>query len=103
MLPIDRLLLEKSVAEMINDKTERGYEVTEHDIYNVIEEQPVLSASDIEPEYARLTHGHWIKLRISQHRYRCSHCKEDVFCNHNDCDFNFCPNCGAIMDEEEQQ
>lgn len=52
-------------------------------------------------------HGHWIvhKLGYSDDYYfECSHCHaDDIYGDEyeDECDFEYCPRCGAIMDEEE--
>ena len=46
-------------------------------------------------------HGHWIKLPKFLSETQCSVCKKTHV---GDCrTFNYCPNCGAIMDEEVEQ
>ncbi len=71
--------------------------------YEDIEKAPTLDGADIEPEYAKLTHGHWIKLAIHSDAYRCfkcSACEEHTYLFQKDhCNYDFCPNCGACMDE----
>ena len=44
-------------------------------------------------------HGHWIEMNSDMGIYRCSQCREIVGAQTRS---RFCPNCGAIMDEEEK-
>lgn len=46
-------------------------------------------------------HGHWIKLPKFLLETQCSACKKTYVGDYRT--FNFCPNCGAIMDEEVKQ
>ena len=48
------------------------------------------TAHDAEP----VRHGHW---KDSSNGWTCSICNRDV-----SRDYNYCPNCGAKMDEEEE-
>lgn len=45
-------------------------------------------------------HGHWIEINSDMGIYRCSQCRETVG---GQTGSNFCPNCGAKMDEEEKK
>lgn len=49
----------------------------------------LLPAADVAP----VMHAHWVK--IADHVFRCSLCN-----NHRHYASNYCPNCGAKMDEE---
>lgn len=55
-------------------------------------------------------HGHWIKDKghdgfsatcIVSKKCICSECGWGVFCEDGVVDWGFCPNCGSIMDKEE--
>ena len=48
-------------------------------------------AADVRP----VVHAHWIDEGLHQ---TCSACG---FIHYTDCTYKFCPNCGAVMDEEE--
>lgn len=76
--------------------------------YNIFDEYD-------EPKYAALSkaifaleaepikHGRWIKLYHDN--YKCSECGAWWGSDYNDeviNDFNYCPNCGAKMDEVEE-
>lgn len=57
-----------------------------------------LSADDRPKEcpLQEVKHAHWEK--VADHVFRCSLCN-----NHRRYASNYCPNCGAKMDEEEKQ
>ena len=57
----------------------------------LILEQPT---ADVEP----VRHGHW-----EGKTYKCSLCGKWVDPLQGDADMNYCPNCGARMDGEEQE
>lgn len=52
--------------------------------------------ADVEP----VRHGKWIKTTDPNTAYTCSRCDNWFLCD-TDIDFNYCPNCGAKMDEED--
>ena len=61
-----------------------------NDIYSAVENVPT---ADVAP----VRHGHWEVIDAEEpRRYGCSECKRLSW--HMD---NYCPNCGAKMDEEE--
>lgn len=74
----------------------------------VIEE--FLTNAKIEAEPIR--HGHWVEYE-RPHYFKCSLCKVTVPYKHgrkpyngeirNNRYYNFCPNCGAMMDEVKEQ
>lgn len=56
-------------------------------------------------------HGHWFKYKerdrfsatnIVSKKCICSECGWGVFCEDGVVDWGFCPNCGAVMNEEEE-
>lgn len=53
-----------------------------------------LPTVDIEP----VRHGHW-----EGKTYKCSLCGKWIDPLQGDADMNYCPNCGAKMDEKEQE
>lgn len=55
----------------------------------------------IQPvDVAPAVHGHWIPYRCDM--YECSVCQHiHTSFDNEECDANFCPNCGAKMDGEE--
>lgn len=67
--------------------------VEEYGISGVIKAEPTVEA---EPT----RHGHWIGLTDSN--FTCSECKETIYTwigRRN----NYCPNCGAKMDERKEE
>lgn len=54
-----------------------------------------------------VVHGHWISvdedIRGFAEEFECSVCKRDINLGYydTDCDYEYCPRCGAPMDEEE--
>lgn len=55
-----------------------------------------MEAVDAEP----VRHSHW-HYHGDGHFFCCG-CKKYIVCIGGDADLNYCPNCGAIMDEEEE-
>lgn len=58
-------------------------------------------------DVAEVKHGHWIeKVDWDSCYYECSACGNEWICIEGtplDNDMNFCPHCGAKMDEEEEE
>lgn len=66
--------------------------------------EDVYKAPTIEPEYVKLIHGKWTPVNIycnHAREFKCSACGESVYYDHDTrfCEYDFCPNCGACMDE----
>ena len=61
----------------------------------LMEEIKVIPAADVAP----VIHAHWIRQDESFTRFKCSNpeCSAENFSGFE----NYCPNCGAKMDEEE--
>ena len=65
----------------------------------------LLPAPDVEP----VRHGQWICIRKGYGEYECSVCHgvdsdcSDYYGTHVVTEQDYCPNCGAKMDEEAQQ
>ena len=69
-------------------------------IDDVIDEQPTVDAEPVKP-------GRWLRTDAYPHRIYCSECyatfiRNDEFLHLEDIPHNYCPNCGAIMDEVEE-
>ena len=61
-------------------------------VRDVINDAPVIHATD------QIRHGHWIfRCIVGEDPYECSVCGNSV----DVLGFDYCPNCGAIMDEPE--
>ncbi len=78
-------------------KTIRKYHVGKYSewyLADVLEQQPTIDAVPVK-------HGHWIEEFENEdgRNLRCSECRM-VFYVGKGRDGNYCPNCGARMDEE---
>ena len=87
-------------GEMVKGATSENGWYKEQDIYNAIEEAPIIEAKPV-------THAHWVTEQEAEeiNRYDLTYCCSA--CGHCDWDctesegFEYCPNCGAKMDEKE--
>ena len=79
------------VRESAVDIFQSGFEYGVDRAWDKINEIP---AADVAP----VVHGHWIRQDESFTRYKCSNPE----CGVENCSGfeNYCPNCGAKMDEE---
>lgn len=68
----------------------RGYEQGVKDISTLIATQ---AAADVAP----VVHARWIK---KTGRAQCSYCADECWAD-SATEYNYCPNCGAKMDQEE--
>ena len=81
------------------------YAALRHDVLELLKKQPeqkffVDSDGKITP-LPMQKHGHWIISGRFLPSAQCSACKDTYI---GDCrTFNYCPNCGAKMDEEAKQ
>ena len=90
--------IEAAMSEYI--KLEDAIEAAKHTYSKVLEPSQylkIIPAADVAP----VRHAHWIyhrdNLFPSDSTQECSYChKEESLTLHND---NYCPNCGAKMDE----
>ena len=72
----------------------------------------VVPVSDVEAapaaDVARVVHGEWILLGKNEHDYetsveeKCSLCGRYVYRYDTELQDNYCPNCGAKMDKEDE-
>lgn len=83
-------------GEMVQGATSENGWYKEQDIYNAIEEAPT---ADVAP----VVHGHWIEKEKYSFgiMYDCSLCDNRIL--DNGYSWNYCPNCGAKMDEKEDR
>lgn len=90
-------------GEMVKRATSENGWYKEQDIYNAIEEAPTIEAKPV-------VHGRWELEYGNYGKMRCSVCKKealiektiiDVGVITDYVDSNYCPNCGAKMDEKE--
>ena len=66
-----------------------------------IEDLADIPAAKVSP----VRHGYWIEQEnwaSDDYYYTCSACREDYNTIDGTPDYNFCPNCGAKMDEKER-
>ena len=74
--------------------TEEGFIGT---LKSLIDEQPTVEAEPVR-------HGRWIPVDPDKYDFAtewcCSECDKDVFVTWygKECDYGYCPNCGARMD-----
>lgn len=66
-----------------------GYNYIEVETQSAINEFERLPSADAQP----VRHGHWIYTPTNLLGYVCSECGNGM------CRFNYCPHCGALMDE----
>ena len=84
-------------TDNLDDVYEQGWD----DALNAIEKMP---KSDVVP----IVHGRWICTNIAYGEYKCSVCEgmdtdcSDCYSNHNVLDQEYCPWCGAKMDEHNE-
>lgn len=63
---------------------------------DIVELVDLLEPADVAP----VVHAHWILYDDNKDIWDCSQCKNHVFVDVLFCKGNYCPNCGAKMDEE---
>ena len=81
------------------------------DAFNrAVQDVGILDADDIETVFGMLSyadvvqvvHGRWIHYRCDM--YECSVCQHiHTSFDSEECDANFCPNCGAKMDAQREE
>lgn len=90
----------KIKAKVISGEPVLFSEATQHEIFFLLELEP---SEDVEP----VRHAHWISMRkrrslFADRIYECSRCGNSLdmdAVNAGRGDANYCPNCGARMDE----
>ena len=62
---------------------------------------------DLQPtaDVRENVHAHWDKVEMKRGEWwhTCSKCKATWSSEDGELDFNFCPNCGAVMDERGEE
>lgn len=97
----DNLINELSAACMpIYEKGITGILGDNSSIADIINEQPIADVQEVK-------HGEWLKPSndsVDSKQWICSECKglteTAYYCGH--CYYNYCPNCGARMEEFEE-
>lgn len=99
-----RLIDADFVKQRIDETMSSDYVYSTKRIKNLIDESPTIEAEPIRMfgEVGKwLVHGKWIGKSIAGYStVRCSVCG-DVFSENNG-KWNYCPDCGAKMDEVEE-
>lgn len=94
----------KIKAKVISGEPVLFSEATQHEIFFLLELEP---SEDVEP----VRHAHWIPMckrrsLFADRIYECSCCGNSLdmdAVNAGRGDANYCPNCGARMDEETEK
>ena len=104
---VDELIRKSDVIDAIHSRNkallrDEPYRRKRGDIYllGVIDNINAIPTIEVEP----VKHGHWIK--VDKHTVKCSECGNYLdMCgvNAGRGDANYCPNCGAKMDEAERR
>lgn len=73
-------------------------------LYSAIDKLAEYEDLEDQGEFKRVVHGHWVLLdNCSNHGVYCSVCNKKVYKDwyrNVKVTSNYCPNCGAVMDEE---
>ena len=93
MTLIDKAALLNRIATEVHYDSEHSLEMYAK-LLSEINDAPTVDAEPVRQ-------GHWIEIHDLLFDYiRCSECGEDWCTEDNDTEtFNYCPNCGAEMDE----
>lgn len=83
--------IDKAIDAISTYKGQRFGEDRDMYIKRILNELPF---ADVEP----VRHGRWVGKT-----YKCSLCGKWIDPLQGDADMNYCPNCGARMDEKEQE
>jgi NADH pyrophosphatase NudC (nudix superfamily) len=81
--------IKKFIVDRLNSKN--AMEAFGYDAIEILEQIEFAHTVDA----VEVVHGRWIRRG---NEMKCSECKFIYYSNHDD--FNYCPNCGAKMDEE---
>lgn len=98
MRPIDADALDNKLDELMKRYAAQGRKAVAEDynfVRTVLMTAPTLTLDDIVP------HGRWEEYPDSAH-LRCTHCKIEFKKEKMTDTKNYCPNCGAKMDLEEE-
>lgn len=97
---IERAAVEKFIEDGLNNPDKN--KAFGHDAIEIMAEIHYMPAADVAP----VRHGRWLTTDAYPHHLYCSVCyktyaKNAKWVNELDLPTNYCPNCGALMDEKE--
>lgn len=94
MRPVDAELIRRAVDDLAEQNNDSYIWVP--DVFAIIDDAPTLIPE--EPRGRILPHGHWIYYHNRDQTAICSRChvSQNLFWMRS---HDFCPNCGARMDE----
>lgn len=89
------ILCEKCLHEEVCDQSSRQ-------MWSAMAGETECSDFKNKTDFVEAKHGKWTNAYISGvHHYRCINCGEYIEATWTaNFDYNYCPNCGAIMNEE---
>lgn len=91
---ISREKLKDDIAVLLERNDKLIDEWLANCIDDVIDEQPTVDA---------VKHGHWVDDNTNYYYANCSICGYEIDIHVNRGYHNYCPNCGARMDEEVEE
>lgn len=99
---IERAAVEKFIEDGLNNPDKN--KAFGHDAIEIMAEIHYMPAADV----AEVKHGRWLTTDAYPHHLYCSVCyktyaKNAKWVNELDLPTNYCPNCGARMDKEDEQ
>lgn len=99
---IERAAVEKFIEDGLNNPDKN--KAFGHDAIEIMAEIHYMPAADV----VEVRHGRWMTTDAYPHHLYCSVCyktyaKNAKWVNELDLPTNYCPNCGARMDKEDEQ
>ena len=99
---IERAAVEKFIEDGLNNPDKN--KAFGHDAIEIMAEIHYMPAADV----VEVMHGRWMTTDAYPHHLYCSVCyktyaKNAKWVNELDLPTNYCPNCGARMDKEDEQ
>lgn len=99
---IEKAAVEKFIEDGLNNPDKN--KAFGHDAIEIMAEIHYMPAADV----AEVRHGRWMTTDAYPHHLYCSVCyktyaKNAKWVNELDLPTNYCPNCGARMDKEDEQ
>ena len=98
---IERAAVEKFIEDGLNNPDKN--KAFGHDAIEIMAEIHYMPAADV----VEVRHGRWMTTDAYPHHLYCSVCyktyaKNAKWVNELDLPTNYCPNCGALMDKEDE-